>query len=58
MIKWVLGTNCLERKQELVNTILQMSHLEIYLHKKRGKPWYFHAGVCFSVQVATGVYLS
>jgi hypothetical protein len=42
-----LGTDCPERKQELVNTALQMSHLEIYLHKKRGAPWYFHTGVCF-----------
>lgn len=48
MTKWVLGTNCLERKQELVNTILQMSHLEIYLHKKGGKPRYVQAGVGFS----------
>lgn len=46
-IRWLLGTDCLERKQELVNTALQTSHLEIYLHKKRGAPWYLHAGVCF-----------
>jgi hypothetical protein len=44
MIKWLLGTDCPERKQELVNTVIQMSHLEIYLHKKGEKPWYFHVG--------------
>lgn len=44
----LLGTDCLEGKQESVNTGLQMSHLEIYLHKKREEPWCFPAGVCFS----------
>lgn len=58
MIKWLLGTDCLERKQELVNTALQMSHLEIYLHKKREEPWRFHPRVCFLLWVATRVYLS
>lgn len=57
MKEWLLGTDCLERKQELVNTVLQMSHLEMYLHKKEGSLGIFILGFVSFAATHRGVFV-